>query len=206
MSSTVLSLATDLTPAEMDEALLIDAMTVAPKGGFISLRGYVNREGEVAHHLINGAVSYERCLIRSLDAIKDLDAETIAAQCPAAGGDHVLAQRALDAVRASWSASLAKHQAGEGTDSGYASIAPGLATREGEAALYVWGLAVNKEVVVPVAYRPVNSKPLTLVKRFIERDSAVSKFRRFKLEPGSFESVSVAGRTIGGSPSQQAAG
>lgn len=172
----------DVTPAEMDEALLIDAMTRSPAGGFVVLHGYVNREGEVADFLLNGAVSWESCLERSLDAVAELDPETVARSCPAAGGSVELATQALAEVRASWAESLRRLREGEGTTSTYTHLGHGVATLPTEpGVLYVWGLLVDRRVRESADYRPVKHSAKTMVKHSIINRTPCGKFRRFRL-------------------------
>jgi hypothetical protein len=189
----------ETTPLTKDQArneALLDAAIANPAGGFISITGYTSKAGEVADHLINGTCSWAAALQRSLDAIANLTADSVAVDAPPAGGDVVLAQRALDEVRASWTAALARIEA-DASASPYTSIAPGVDLLDSEpGAVYLWGLAVGKRVTVTGEYKPVNSKPLTLVKRWIEAKTSASHFRRFKLTSDSFERLAFAGRVI----------
>jgi hypothetical protein len=47
--------------------------------------------------------------------------------------------------------------------------------------LSILGLEVSRTVLVPGEFKPVNSKPLTLAKRRIEKDLPTSRIRRFNL-------------------------
>ena len=55
---------------------------------------------------------------------------------------------------------------------------------------------MHKDVVTPGTYKKVASSPKTLVKRYIERLTPASKFRRFKLTPGTYSYVSINGERI----------
>ena len=168
-------------------------------GGFVRIVGYVNSKGEVAHHLINGAVSYMEALRRSLEATASLSARNVIDNCPACGNDFgretkvvkvngeeiivsgtpafVVATEAIMSQRASWSKSLAGQS--EVPDL-YDTVAPGVQTKDGT--YYIWGLTVSKEVVEAGEYKPVKSAALTLVKRYVVGLAPVSKFRRFRLD------------------------
>lgn len=163
-------------------------------GGFVRIVGYVSSKGEVAHHLINGAVSYMEALRRSLEATASLSARNVIDNCPACGNDFgretkvvkvngeeiivsgtpafVVATEAIMSQRASWSKSDAPDL--------YDTVAPGVQTKDGT--YYIWGLTVSKEVVEAGEYKPVKSAALTLVKRYVAGLAPVSKFRRFRLD------------------------
>ena len=180
------------------EEALVEAAFEAPRGGFVVIKGYANQHGEVADHLINGNCSYELALQKSLVAIAGMTPEFVEANCPACE-DRDMAVRALVEVRTSWTEALRRLTSGEGTTSNYAYLAPGVATLETEPGVtYVWGVLVSKKVVVEGEYKPVKSRALTLVKAFVMRGTPCARFRRYRLETGSFESVAMAGHKIQG--------
>lgn len=146
--------------------------------GFVSIVGYTNAHGEVADHVIQPA-DYFRLLARSLATLANVTAAEVAQGCPAAAGAEALAQQALDEVRASWQRTLdGESRAPEVYD----SVAPGIDRHPENGDYYVCGVAASKTVRVPGAYKPVKSKPLTLVKRYVEGLAPVSGFRRFRLQ------------------------
>ena len=169
----------------------------APRGGFVHIRNYVaKKSGEVAHHTINGSVSWENTLFRALEALSSVEVATIAKDCKACDGDEDLARKALAEVKDSFRKQYQRLQDGQGTTSNYEYLAPGVATLPDDDTLYIWGLSVGKEIVTPGTYKEVNSRPKTLVKRFIERLTPACKFRRFKLTPGTYDYVSVNGQRV----------
>ena len=141
-------------------------------------------------------MSWENTLFRALEILSSVEVATIAKDCKACDGDEDLARKALDEVRASFRKSYDKLQGGQGTTSNYEYLAPGVATLPDDDTLYIWGLGVGKEVVTPGEYKSVNSRPKTLVKRWIERLTPASKFKRFKLTPGTYDYVSVNGQRV----------
>ncbi len=184
-------------PAWRCTITLITSAASAPKGGFVHIRGYeAKKSGEVAHHTINGSVSWKDTLFRALEALTLVTAENVAKDCKACGGDVDLARKALNEVKASFQKSYNRLDDGQGTTSNYEYHAPGVATLPDDDTLYIWGLCVRKEVVTPGTYPKVNSRPKTIVKRYIEGLTPASKFRRFKLVKGTYDYVSIDGEKI----------
>jgi hypothetical protein len=177
------------------ESNLVDAAEASVAGGFIHIRGYTAKSGEVANHTLNGRVDWKATLGRSIEALKTITAEQVASDCPACN-DLDTAKKALSEVKASYEKSYGKldlDDDGEGSTSNYEPLAPGVSTLPNSDTLYVWALSMSKEVVVAGTYKKVNSSQKTLVKRYIERLTPASKFRRFKLASGAFEYVSIGG-------------
>ena len=179
------------------EEALTEAAFENPPGGFVSVKGYTNQQGEVSDYLVNGSASYEAVLARSIEQASRMSPENVVRGCPSCASIEG-AQMAIDEVLASWAESLRRLQGGEGTRSNFEALAPGVSVLESEpGAVYVWGLLVSKRVRVAVEYRPVKSSPKTLTKRYIERLTPAAHFRRFKLtDASSFESIAMAGRVI----------
>jgi len=189
-------LLSNATETEMNEAALINAAWSNPNGGFVRITGYVSSEsGEVADHLINGNVSYTNCLERSLAQVKAMTPEQVLASCPSCDSIEMAAQALLEVTN-----SYEKSLLGENKGSNYEYLAPGVAhlpTENGFDAVYVWGLAVGKTVHQAGEYKQVKSKPLTLVKAFIQKGTPCAKFRRFKLtDSSSFTELKMAGHII----------
>ena len=176
---------------------LIQQAGSAPKGGFIHIRSYTSKtSGEVAHHTINGSVSWENTLFRSLEALALVKVEDIASGCKACGGDIDLAKKALSEVKASYRKSYDRIQNDEPSTANYDYLGPGIATLPNDDTFYIWGLCMSKEVVTPGTYKKRNSADKTLVKQYIQRLTPASKFRRFKLTPGTYEYVSIDGNKV----------
>jgi hypothetical protein len=131
-----------------------------------------------------------------MEALTLVKAEDIAADCKACDGDIDLARKALGEVKASFLKSYNRIQNDQDSTANYEYLAPGIATLPDDDTFYIWGLCVHKEVVTPGAYKKVNSHPKTLVKRYIERLTPASKFRRFKLTPGTYDYVSINGDKV----------
>lgn len=57
--------------------------------------------------------------------------------------------------------------------------------------LHLFGLFHAKRVITPGIYKPVNSRPLTIEKKKIQKLCPVSKFRQFRVDPLQVEKIAV---------------
>ncbi len=135
-------------------------------------------------------------MLRSLEALSFVSAEDVAENCADCAGDVDLAKKALSEVKASYQKSYDRIQNDEGSTANYEYLAPGIAVLPDDDTFYIWGLCVRKEVVTPGEYKKVASRPKTLVKKYIQRLTPASKFRRFKLSEGTYEYVSINGEQV----------
>mgnify|MGYP006187628811 CR=1 FL=1 len=141
-------------------------------------------------------MSWENTLFRSLEVLSLVKASDVAANCKDCAGDIDIARNALSEVKASYRKSYDRIQNDEPSTSNYDYLAPGIATLPNDDTFYVWGLCMSKDIVTPGTYKKVNSAAKTLVKRYVERLTPASKFRRFKLTPGTYSYVSVDGNRV----------
>jgi len=180
----------------MPTPTLTEAASQSTKGGFVHIRNYVSKtSGEVAHHTINGRVSYKDTLSRALEILSKLDEKTISAECSDCI-DLDMAKDALKEQRDSFQKSWQKLEDDQGTTSNYEYLAPGVATLPNDDTLYIWGLGMSKDVVTPGSYPARKSRAKTLVKKWIRDLTPVAKFRRFQLTPGTYDYVSINGERI----------
>ena len=175
---------------------LTEAASQSTKGGFVHIRNYLSKtSGEIAHHTINGRVSYKDTLSRALEILSKLDDKTVNDECSACI-DLTMAKTALKEQRDSFEKSWQKLEDDQGTTSNYEYLAPGVATLPNDDTLYIWGLGVSKDVVAPGSYPVRKSAAKTLVKKWIRDLTPVAKFRRFQLATGTYDYVSINGEKI----------
>jgi len=170
---------------------------------FVGIREYVNKEGEISNQTFLVGINYENLLRSDLDKLLKFDPlkmktnfdkqlvldgynELVDSLRKRLADEETKAQL-LAANDATIKASIAQQDA-------YIHIAKGLKVQDGN--LYIYGLCVRKEVVKPVVYKTVNSKPLTIVKNQIKKEADLreTKYKVFKL--GNYETLSIRGIKI----------
>lgn len=180
----------------MPTPTLTDEAAKSSKGGFVHIRNYTAKtSGEVAHHTINGRVSYKDTLSRALEILSKLDPNTVNEECPDCDSLDT-ATKALKEQTASFQKSWQNLEDDKGTTSNYEYLAPGVATLPNNDTLYIWGLGVSKDVVTPGVYPSRKSSSKTLVKKWLRNLTPTAKFRRFQLAPGTYDYVSINGKRI----------
>ena len=170
-----------------------------PRGGIVVVKGYHSASsGAVEDVWMNVGISWERTLQRSAATLATFTVAQVAAESPTCQRHSKLdaldlAAQALAALQQSVNKALA----GTVKPSPYRQLAPGLYVKTGgslydyTAPLYVRGLFQGRYVPEPGEHRIVRSKDLTLVKRWVEKDLARSKYKTLKLDWRSFSQLSV---------------
>lgn len=160
---------------------------------FLTLHKYENAKGEVADHLIVFHMSYENALKKSLELAR---AHVAVSE---------LEKQARNEVIASYEKSLKKmaetpveeiddqYQRFIDTDGSYIK---GVKVHRDTSELYVYGKAHLKRIITPGIYKKVNSRPLTIAKREIQKLCPASKFRQYKVNPSQLEKIRVENLTL----------
>jgi len=176
---------------------LVAAAKLTRGGQFAYLTMHRSKIGNLADRLFQVGFSYENLLVRALADIDTLTPAQVLASCIDCEAIE-LAVKAIDQQRASWENSLAREVAGE-TDSNFIWIGPGVGLNVNNPdRVYVRGLRVDERYHERVEDTKV-SRPLTLVKEWIRRQSRVSDYRTpsFTISPEpNFEAMSIGGRTL----------
>lgn len=180
---------------------ICEAFDSSPNGGLVFIRGHISgKSGEVSDFFLNTRIGYQRLLQRSMQSLHLFDAINMATDCPACadlieGTDTTAAERMAFDAMLSVRDSLAGRINGQTRKSPFLTIAPSLQVLASnpDAALYITGLVQYKRIIKRGTYKQVNSKPLTLAKRWIERGLPISRYRTIKLAPGLFQEISVNG-------------
>jgi hypothetical protein len=155
---------------------------------FLTLKGYRAESGEIADYNIVFHMSYKNALLRSLAVLESI-----------VPSDALEAQ-AKKELTESFMTSLDKIETTpiEEIDDAYRRFTDsdgqyikGVKLHEETNTLHLYGLVVQKKVLMPGVYKKVNSKPLTIAKDKLRRQLPVSKFRQFKITPDQVDSVSV---------------
>jgi hypothetical protein len=155
---------------------------------FLSLMGYRNEHSEVADHNIIFHISYESALKRSIIALQPI--------VPASD----LETTAKEELLASFKQSLAnlKETPMEELEDAYdhfkdedGSYIKGVKLHRESDTLHLYGLEVQKRIIMPGIYKKVNKRPLTIAKDKLKKLCPVSKFRQFIITPNRVEKISV---------------
>ena len=79
----------------------------------------------------------------------------------------------------------------------FTHISSGVKVCERDGALHIYALRVNKNIIVEGEYKAVNSKPLTIAKKFIRKNCLkTGQFVSFKMIPKHAETLSGGTETI----------
>lgn len=167
--------------------------SLRPGSMFLALRSYRSvGTGEVADHTVCFHFSYGNALERSIRTLTQLvlsDSLEIQAR------EELVAsyQRSLDKVRTEPLEIL-----GDVYDRVMVDGAPvkGIKIHRETGNLHLFGLHVNKKVLVPGTYKEVKSRPLTVAKDQLRKLVPVERFRQFIVEPGQVETVNVEGMQL----------
>lgn len=148
--------------------------------------------GEVARHTIILGGKYINLLEKSI-----LELELLISENKFSG----IELEAANAVLASLNKSLVAHKNGtqneDYTKKGqYASLGNGVNVNTKDNSLQVFGLTQTKTVLVEGVHKVVNSKPLTIAKRKVEKMLPISNFREFAFDMGNIQMVKVDGQTV----------
>lgn len=173
----------------MDQFRFVQAISeLRPSATFLTLKGYTNEHGEKATYQIVFHMSYSNALQRSLETLHAIEPE------------NDLEVQAKQELMASFQNSLNNNQTNpiEEREDGYThftgdagKIIKGVKLHDATATLHLYGLVVNKKVLVPGVYPKKNQRPLTIAKEKLRRKTSIGNFRQFKLTPNQVESIHV---------------
>lgn len=175
------------------ESFINELSSIRPSSTFISIMGYRNDHGEVADYNVVFHMSYRNALLRSIAILESV-----------VPTDDLEAQAKKECIE-SFMTSLDKVETTpiEELDDGYRRFTDsngkyikGVKLHEESDTLHLYGLVVNKKVIVPGTYKTKNSKPLTIAKDKLRRLCPVSKFRQFKITPDQVDRISVEGLNL----------
>lgn len=155
---------------------------------FLSLIGYRNEHSEVADYNIVFNMSYENALKRSIAAltpyVPENDLETTAKAELLTSFNTSLAnlkETPVEAIQDAYDHFI----------DGNGEYIKGVKLHRESDTLHLYGLVVNKRVIMPGNYPKKNKRPLTIAKDKLRKLCPVDKFRQFKIVPSQLDSISV---------------
>jgi len=143
---------------------------------FFAVNGYVSKtSGEVANHVVNLNVNYEKAKLKDIDYLKGLDVTSL--------DDKGLGKDLMEqAKQALLGAFIAPNQNRvNGQIDAYTHICNGIKVHNETGDIYIYAMAHSKTVLIDGTYPKVNSRPLTLAKDIIRKNFKTGKYRNFKL-------------------------
>lgn len=165
--------------------------------GFASLLYRSKTDDSLARYTVNLGFKYQNLLEKSIQELQQRKDS----------GEFTtdLEKQAADEVMTSLQKSLDAHKKGEQNEDytkkgQYTPIGNGLSIHEnpdGKVSLQLFGLLQSKKVIEQgKPKKPVNSKPITIMKNAIKQDLSISKFREFALDLGNIGCVKANGQEL----------
>jgi hypothetical protein len=173
----------------MNNAALISLIrSLCHKGATFASFVYTSKEAnETSRYNVTLGFSYKALVEKSKAQLRDM--------LPTLSG---LDLEAGKAIFDSLSATLDGTQMGYTKAHVYAHIEgiPGLKVNTRDDSLQLFGLVNSRTVLIPGIHKKVNSAPLTLAKKAIDKRLARSKFREFALDAGAIHEVRLHGKVL----------
>jgi hypothetical protein len=161
---------------------------------FASLTYLSKSAGELSRYTVELGFSYHKLVEKSVTALEILMQENETVWNP-------LQKQAAAEIMASFKKTLAAHAIGEQNEDytkkdQYIPLGNGASLNTTDNTIQLFGLVQSKKVLVEGVHKKVNSRPLTIEKRKIEKLLPVSKFREFALDLSQVAQVKVSGETF----------
>ena len=155
---------------------------------------------EVANHVINAGFSYGNAVEKDLKALKgatEKDVEAIAKE----GFTPELVKIAIAKLTQSFENNQNKETASAGSlaqQDAYIQITPSVKLHVETGKLHIYGLTVQKKVIVKGVYQPTNSRELTLCQNAVKKhfDFSTSKFRQYIVDENTLTGVKIKGESF----------
>lgn len=189
--------------------LVLKAVAKTIKGTtFVGIRAYENAKGEVSNQTLLVGINFENVLINDFNTLKDKQTEifeTLLKQNDKKGipytKDLILTayQNVYNSLEKRLSDETKKEELrlqgdktilqSDAQKDAYIHIAKGVKKSIETNELHIFGLVIKKTVLIPIEYKAVNSKDLTIVQDKIKKlcNFKQEKFRTFKFNEASIK-------------------
>ncbi len=167
--------------------LVLSAVAKTVKGTtFVGIRAYENSKGEVSNQTLLVGINFENVLIHDFKALKEKQNQLILELEKTHKKELILEayKKVYDSLEKRLSDEKTKEELRQKGDStilasdaqkdAYRHIAKGVKLHEETNQLHIFGLVVKKTILVPIEYKAVNSRELTIVQ------NKIKKFCEFK--------------------------
>lgn len=155
---------------------------------------------EVANHVINAGFNYGNAVKKDLNALKgatEKDIQAIAKK----GFSPELVKTAIAKLTQSFENNQNKETASNQSQAqkdAYIQITPSIKLHIESGKLHIYGLTVQKKVIVKGVYKPTNSRELTLCQNEVKKyfDFSTSKFRQYIVDENILTGVKIKGESF----------
>ena len=160
---------------------------------FLTLKGYHNEHSEIADHSIVFHMSYKNALEKSVSILENL---TVSGDLEIQAKTELLAsfKKSLLSMETTPMEELENGYTGFLDDDG--KYIKGIKLHNTTDTLHIYGLGVQKRVLMPGMYPTKNQKPLTIAKDKLRALTPVGKFRQYKIHPDKVDSIQVQGLSL----------
>jgi glutaminase len=148
----------------------------SPTGvSFVNIKGYESTKNEISNQLINVGASYPNAVSKDIEYLENLDVNTLETSlCK-----DLLNEAKLALIKGLKTPNKNRSQAQKDA---YKILTKGIKVHNENRKLYIYGYLVSKDVIQKGTYQKVNSRPLTIAKRFLKKNMRTAKFRHFIIE------------------------
>jgi hypothetical protein len=177
---------TNTVPQEIVE--LANSVSTLTRGcRFMSLTYTSKKSQETSRYTVLVGFSYINLVEKSIGELNEI--------LPTLTGDELIAgQAVMDSLQKSLTAHSIGQQNDDYTKKGmYAPVKNGVNINLNDNSIQLFGLVQSKVVLVEGEHKPVNSKPMTILKNKITKKLSVSHFREFALD----KNVVLSGKSNG---------
>ena len=160
---------------------------------------YTNQKGETSQYVININVSYTNAVNKDIAALKNITASQIE---EIKSKNELFTTEMIQKNVATLLQSFIDNQNKEtasnqsiAQNTAYINITPCLKYNFESGLLYLHGAKISKKVIVPIEYKPVNSRVDTLCKNSIKKvlNFSTEKYRLFTITPDQLKRVKLNG-------------
>lgn len=139
---------------------------------FVSIRNYENKFGEIANHLINVGISYEKSKEKDIQFLKELNVNSIESK----SNKTLLEQARLELISSFEKPEINRSEAQKDA---YTPIIKGVKVHNQTGELYIFGYRENKTILQEGNYPIVNSKPITIAKNELRKLLRTGKYTQY---------------------------
>lgn len=156
---------------------------------------------EVANHVINAGFSYGNAVKKDLKALQGATDKDIIAIATEGNFSESLVKMAIAKLTQSFINNQNKETASSGSlaqQDAYIQITPSVKLHIETGKLHIYGLTVQKKVIVKGVYQPTKSRELTLCQNAVKKyfDFSTSKFRQYIVDENTLTGVKIKGESF----------